>query len=164
LQKKEENMEKIRRYVIILVSSGAIAFAAACGSSGGGSSSSACTASGTCNVNITGTWSTTENVSANACGNAHTDYNTYTITQTGCNAVVVPNTGSSAGVTFNGVVNGNQICWTGSYPANGGTETINSLILTVNSSGTSFNGTASWTWSDGSNSCSGTTQVSGTKS
>ncbi len=153
-------MKTIKGYVVILVSAAAIATTGACGSSGGGSNNNACTASGTCNVNVTGTWSTTEQVSASACGSAFTDYNSYTVTQTGCNIVV--SSASGAG-PFNGAVNGSQICWTGSYPNNGGTTTITSLVLTVDSSGTSFQGTSHWTWSDGSTSCSGTTQVTGTK-
>ncbi|MCL5879080.1 MAG: hypothetical protein M1428_04710, partial [Deltaproteobacteria bacterium] len=77
-------MKTIKVYVIILVSAAAIAMTATCGSSGGGSNNNACTASGTCSVNVTGTWSTTEQVSASACGSAHTDYNSYTVSQTGC--------------------------------------------------------------------------------
>ena len=152
-------MKTIKVYVIILVSAAAIAMTATCGSSGGGSNNNACTASGTCSVNVTGTWSTTEQVSASACGSAHTDYNSYTVSQTGCNVVV---SASGAG-PFNGSVNGSQICWTGSYSQNGGTTTITSLNLTVDASGTSFQGTSHWTWSDGNTSCSGTTQVYGTK-
>ena len=152
-------MGKILGNVIMLVSTAAIALIGSCGSSGGGSNDSTCTASGICDVNVTGTWSTTEHVSASACGDAHTDYNTYTVTQTGCN-IVVSATGAGP---FHGSVNGNQICWTGSYPNNGGTSTITSLILTVDSSETSFQGTSNWSWSDGSTSCSGSTQVIGTK-
>ncbi len=142
-----------------MVMAAGIAFIGACGSSGGGGDSGSCGAAGTSCVSVAGTWSTTEQVSASSCGSAHTDYNTYTVTQTGCTLAVT----SGAG-TFNGVVNGSQICWTGSYASNGGTTTITSLSLTVDQSGNSLQGTSNWKWSSGLSSCSGSTQVTGTKS
>lgn len=153
------DMKRIRRYALAALTSGAIAFMGACGSSGGGGGSS-CKAGSTC-VTVAGTWTTTENVSASACGGASTDYGSYTVTQTTCNIVVTPASGVGQ---FTGGVNGNTICWSGSYPDSGGTTTINSLTLTVNQNGTSFQGTANWSWSGQGTSCSGSTQITGTKS
>lgn len=151
-------MKNIGDYVATLILAAAIADMGACGSSGGGGKTS-CSAGSTC-VQVAGTWTTIENVSASACGPAHTDNGQYTVAQTGCTIVVTP---AAGGGPFNGGVNGSQICWSGSYPDSGGTTTITSLTLTVGQSGTSFNGTANWSWTDGSTSCSGTTQITGTK-
>ena len=112
--------------------------------------------SGTC-VDVAGYWSTTEVVDNRDCdGNIYTEYNTYTVTQDGCNITVVPSTGG----TFSGTVNGNQVSWTGSYPAGGGTET---LTVSLTFSGDTFTGSASWTYTEGTYTCSGTTQITGTR-
>jgi hypothetical protein len=109
-------------------------------------------------VDVSGTWNTTELEDATGCGEGtYTNYNEFTITQSGCNISV------DAGVygTHSGTVNGSQITYTGSYPEEGGTTTIN-VNLTI--SGNSLNGSATWTWSDGTYSCSGSTQITGTRS
>ncbi len=138
----------------------AAALAACGGRGGGGGGGGSCTAGTTC-VNVAGTWTTTEMVDATACGNGnYTDYGTYTVTQSGssCNLTVTDATGNS----FSGAINGSQVCWSGSYPTSGGTTTIRSLMLSV--SGDSLSGTASWTWTDGSTTCSGTTRTTGVRS
>ena len=109
-------------------------------------------------VDVSGTWNTTELEDATGCDEGtYTNYNEFTITQSGCNISV------DAGVygTHSGTVNGSQITYTGSYPEEGGTTTIN-VNLTI--SGNSLNGSATWTWSDGTYSCSGSTQITGTRS
>ncbi len=152
-------MKRTGDALAVLVTAAAVAFIGACGSSGDGGTG-ACTAGSTC-AQVAGTWSTVEYVGTSACGGAYTKYNSYTVMQTACNLSVEP---VSGGGTFTGGINKNSICWTGSYLDSGGRTTINSLSLTVDPSGTSFHGTAHWTWTDGSMSCSGTTSINGTKS
>jgi hypothetical protein len=107
-------------------------------------------------VDVSGTWSTTEVVDDTGCGGIiYTEYNTYTVTQNGCNITVIPSDGGS----FSGTVSGNQINWSGSWQEGGGTVTAN-ISLTI--SGDSLSGSSSWTWSDGY-SCPGTTQITGTR-
>jgi len=130
----------------------------ACGGGGGGGGGPV--PSSTC-VDVAGTWTTTEQVNATACGQGtFIEHLTYTITQSGCTITVVP---QGTNLQFSGNVNGNQMGWSGSYPEEGGTTTINSLTVTISADGNSFSGSASWTWSDGRSSCSGTTQSTGTR-
>lgn len=131
----------------------------ACGGGGGGGGSEPALTS-TC-ADVAGTWTTTEQVNATACGEGtFTEHLTYTITQNGCTITVVP---QGTNLKFTGNVNGNKMGWSGSYPEEGGTTTINSLTVTISADGNSFSGSASWTWSDGRSSCSGTTQSTGTR-
>lgn len=124
-----------------------------CGGGGGGSSTPACT---TCS-NVAGTWSTTETVHASSCGGGTTtEYNTYTVSQNVCALTV-----TTSGLTFSGQICGNAISWSGSYPENGGTTAITSSSYTL--SGNTFTGTANWTWTGTSSSCSGYTDVTATK-
>ena len=71
--------------------------------------------------------------------------------------VQVPKDGQQA---TTGIVDGNHISWSGSYPEEGGTTTAN---INLNISGNSLNGSASWTWSGFGEVCSGTTRISGTR-
>jgi hypothetical protein len=109
-------------------------------------------------VNTAGTWYTTEHVNATACGEGYYyDYKTYVVTQNLCSITV-----AAGGSTFYGTINGNTLSWSGSYPDEGGTITL-TVSLTTNNAGDYFSGSSSWTWSDGFDSCSGTTSVTGNK-
>jgi len=110
--------------------------------------------------NVAGTWSVTEVNDESDCGggSAETQYMTYSVTQNGCN-ISVTNVTYGVG-PFTGTVDGNHISWSGSYPEDGGTTTAN---ISLNISGNSLNGSASWTWSGFGEVCSGTTQISGTR-
>lgn len=133
----------------------------ACGGGGGGGDSGGGKAPQTSCANVAGTWNTTEQVNATACGEGtYTESLTYNVSQDGCNITVAP---QGTNLIFNGTVNGNQISWSGSYPEEGGTTTITSLTLTLSSDGNTFSGSNSWTWSDGASRCSGTTNVSGSR-
>ena len=55
----------------------------------------------------------------------------------------------------------NKITYTGQIPEDGGTTTVNT-ILTPNASFETISGNSTWTWSDGADSCSGTTQITAT--
>ena len=106
---------------------------------------------------VSGTWNTTEVDDATGCGEGFTTHHEeYTITQSGCNITI---DGGLFGIET-GTVSGSQITYTGSFPDEGGTTT-GTVNLTI--SGNSLNGSSTWTWSDGTSSCSGTTTISGTK-
>jgi hypothetical protein len=141
--------------IIFVIAFGLITFV---GCSGGGDDAVAPQPQpGTC-VDVSGTWNTTEVDDATGCGEGFTTHDEeYTITQSGCNITI---DGGLFG-TASGTVNGSQITYTGSFPDEGGTTT-GTVNLTI--SGNSLNGSANWTWSDGTSSCSGTTQISGTRS
>jgi len=133
----------------------ALGLMAIVGTGGGGGGDGGTAPPGTC-VDVSGTWSTTEVVDDTGCGGTiYSEDNTYTVTQDGCNITVMPSTGGS----FSGTVSGSQINWSGSWQEGGGTVTA-TISLTI--SGNSLSGTSSWTWSDGY-SCSGTTQITGTR-
>ncbi len=103
-------------------------------------------------LDVSGTWTVTENVSG--CGETYTDSFTMTVTQDGTDLTVVTGDG-----TFSGSITGNTITWTGSYPEEGGTTTITSLSVTLDASGEGGTGTVEWSWSDGTETCSGTTAL-----
>ena len=67
----------------------------------------------------------------------------------------------SDGNSFAGTVAGNTISWTGSFPEDGGTTTIESLTLTL--TGDTLSGNSTWSWTDGSASCSGSSQISASR-
>ena len=68
---------------------------------------------------------------------------------------------TSTGNTFSGTVNGDIVEWTGSFEERAGTTTFTSLSLTV--SGSSASGNADWTWTDGTDSCNGTMQITASR-
>ena len=68
---------------------------------------------------------------------------------------------TSTGNTFSGTVNGDIVEWTGSFEERGGTTTFTSLSVTV--SGSSASGNADWTWTDGTDSCNGTMEITASR-
>jgi len=50
----------------------------------------------------------------------------------------------------------------GSFPEDGGTVTVNATLI-VSAEGDSMQGSDDWTWTDGSESCSGSDSLSGTR-
>ncbi len=128
------------------------------GTGGGGGGGTTTPSTTTC-VNVAGTWTTDSYVDATDCGGGtYWKYNNiYTVKQNGCNITVEPSTGGS----YSGTVSGNQINWTDSYPDSGGTTTSN---INITISGDNLYGSEHWDWTDGTDSCSGTTQVSGIRS
>lgn len=108
---------------------------------------------------LRGTWSVSEVVNATDCGEGI--YNDY------YNLEVISQNGSSITVSnsidqFTGTLSGNSLTWSGSYPEDGGTTSSN-VGLTVAPSCNSLSGSARWSWSNGVDSCSGTSQVSATR-
>lgn len=141
----------------ILLWMGMVVFLVAVISCGGGGDGDG-GGGGTCEE-VAGTWDMTEVVDATDCGDGtYTENITYTVTQNGCNITVVPS--SNPSLSFSGSVNNDRISWKGSWPEDGGTVTA-TIDITIN--GNSLSGSATWSWTDGSDSCSGTTQLSGTR-
>ena len=120
------------------------------GSDGDGSGGTGSGGSTTPPENFSGQWFSRTEVNAVNCGiGEFIDAQAFVITQDDVNISVL----TSLGDTFAGTVNGNIAEWTGSYDERGGTTTITDLSLVV--SGDSVSGNASWTWTDGVDSCNG---------
>ena len=64
---------------------------------------------------------------------------------------------TSTGNTFAGTVAGDLVEWAGEFDERGGTTTFTSLSVIV--AGTSGTGNAAWTWTDGTDSCNGTMEI-----
>ncbi|MEL7025331.1 MAG: fibronectin type III domain-containing protein [Pseudomonadota bacterium] len=126
-----------------------------CGGGGGGGSDSPDPQPPAVPV-VAGEWQISETL-ADDCGSSGTT-NTYvaTVTQNGSQVVV-----TYGGVSRSGTMTGNELTWSGSYPEDGGTTTVSSLIL--NFSGDSATGNATWSWTDGTQSCSGTSSITATR-
>lgn len=108
---------------------------------------------------LTGTWSISETVDATACGEGiYDDDYTAAVVQNG-NTLSV----TIGGLVFNGTISGSRVSWTGSFPEDGGTTTITSMTLTVDPAGDALSGSSTWRWTDGVDTCSGTTTVAGSK-
>jgi hypothetical protein len=106
-----------------------------------------------------GTWTTTEVIDLSGCGwPDETELGDYTVTQTDCSITVTDNNKAQS---YTGTINGNRINWTGSWPEDEGGTTTASISLTL--TGNDLSGSATWTWREGVDSCSGTTQITGTR-
>ncbi len=109
---------------------------------------------------IAGQWQITETITnaSGVCAGEIGTTETYTIhvAQNGSALTV----SAPAGV-FSGTMNGNNISWTGSYPEQGGTTTITSMTVTVTGPPYMLNGSSTWTWTDGTTTCQGTTDIRG---
>jgi hypothetical protein len=118
---------------------------------GKGAGNSSCT-------DLTSLWSVTETGITTTCeiGNDIL-HMSYAIVQDGCGLVA----SDDAGGTFTGTGTGNSYSVSGSRPDEVGVTQVTSAQLTVSADGSSLSGSAFWTWSDGSYSCSGTSSLSG---
>lgn len=144
------SLSRLLRILLLLLATGSLL---ACGGSDDDDNDGGSSTPG----NFAGTWSISEVVDASDCGEGiYTTTYSITVTQSGSSISVVTPVG-----TFSGTVSGNSLSWTGSYPEDGGTTTIDSL--TGNLSGSTISGTSSWSWTDGAFSCSGTTTWTGTR-
>jgi hypothetical protein len=106
---------------------------------------------------ISGTWEITEVIDSTLCGiPQYSRILTIPTTQNGCEVTIH----SFSGIKTDTLKN-NSITWTGSYPENGGTVT-GTYNLTVD--GDTLEGSSTWTMTDGVLTCSGTSQLTGTRS
>jgi len=110
---------------------------------------------------LKGIWSVSEEIDNRSCTNsANLEYDNYSLSVASSvdNSVTV----SDNKGTYTGALNGNILSWKGSYPNDGGI--VQALVnLTITSSCNSLAGSASWSWSDGVTSCSGTTKISASR-
>jgi hypothetical protein len=112
----------------------------------------------TTTLDIAGTWTITENVDGTDCGDGtYTDTYDLSVSQNGSSITV-----GIGGLTFSGTLNGSNLTWSGSFPEDGGTTSVN-ITATVASSGDSLSGSSTWGWSDGVESCAGTSTFTGVK-
>ena len=105
-------------------------------------------------ADVAGTWfSRTENNAVNCGDGVFIDGQAIVITQNDSAITLLTSTGN----TFSGTVNGDIIEWTGDFEERGGTTTFTSLSVMV--SGNSASGNAAWTWTDPTDSCNGTMDI-----
>ncbi|HHJ35282.1 MAG TPA: hypothetical protein ENJ87_05920 [Gammaproteobacteria bacterium] len=109
---------------------------------------------------MSGSWqiSSSDSSSTPACDGVSVVL-TATIVQSG-NDLMLTGLGSNS---LNGSISGDQMTWAGSYPEDGGTTTISTSTSTITSDCNQFTGNDSWSWSDGTFSCSGTSQFTATR-
>ena len=108
-------------------------------------------------LNLTGTWTVNAHVNATDCGEGITiETDTYSITQTGTALQVQ----DSAGNTFSGNLNGQQLQWSGSYPEDGGITSL-SITATISGDGNSLTGGSTFNFSSGSFNCAGSSAFTG---
>ncbi len=106
-------------------------------------------------MDVAGVWfSRTENNAVNCGIGELVDAKTISITQDQDWVTLL----TSSGDIFSGRVDGDIIEWTGSYPENGGMTTYTSASLVVSADAAA--GNAAWTWTDGTDSCNGTMDIS----
>ena len=135
-----------------------LGFVAAC-SGGDGEGDGDGNRNGGAPADIAGVWTITETYLTDSCeGPGGSDTYRVTVTQTG-NAVTLM---FDDGTTYDGTINGNTLTWSGSYPEEGGTTTVSGEFI-VSADERSLQGSDSWTWTDGSTTCSGTDSFTGTR-
>jgi len=156
---KKDTFINLRYFCIIfIIVFGLIAFVACGGGGGDGGSPPQPQPLVTTCEDVSGTWHTEEVNDQRSCGEGIVTKNLeYTVTQSGCNITV---DAGKYGI-HSGTVNGNKIKYTGSYPEDGGGTTSINDNLTI--SNNSLTGSTTWTWREGNESCSGTTQITGTR-
>lgn len=132
------------------------------GSSGGGSSGSSSGSSATCD-NINGTWAGSDNVDASSCGQGtYSDSGSMVITQAAGSCSLSISYYDLG--TWPGSVSGSSLTFSGSYPKDNGTVTLDNVDLTISQDLTTISGTITWSYTGPTKSCSGSTTISGTKS
>ncbi|MFZ5571797.1 MAG: hypothetical protein ACOZF0_15460 [Thermodesulfobacteriota bacterium] len=109
---------------------------------------------------ITGIWDSEETVSGNCAGEQYpfTIYDTYQVEQSGSSLTVRI---QSKSAEVSGTINGNWITWKGSFPADGGTLSIDFSGTLVSEN--RISGTATWEWAGNGTSCNGTTQITASR-
>lgn len=104
---------------------------------------------------VAGEWTITETMGPNDCGATRGESWDYQIQvqQSGASVTVYSPTG-----THQGEFAGDELSWAGEWEQDGGTVLT---VISVTATDTRLHGTAEWIWLGGSNTCSGTTNVSG---
>ncbi len=110
-------------------------------------------------ANLTGTWRVSEVDNSN-CGGDGSITGNWEVTDTGRSVTL---RSGSRNITLSGTHVGDRLNLQGSFPEDGGTTTVTSSNITVGPTGNTISGTETWRWSDGFESCSGTTTISGSR-
>jgi hypothetical protein len=114
------------------------------------------TSSSTGSVPIAGTWSVSENVDGTECGEGnYIDSYDASVSVTGSRAIV-----SAGNITRAGTISSNSLTFSTNYPEEGGVTTTSGNITFQ---GATMSGSSTWSFTDGTDSCSGTSQISGSK-
>jgi len=121
---------------------------AACGGDGGECAEPA--------ADTTGEWQMTATPIEDTCGGSLTPYTFPVAIMQDGNAL----TGQTPEGAMTGTICGNQIRMSGSWTEGSVAQTVN-LELTISADGNSVEGSDSWTWTDGVESCSGSESLSG---
>jgi predicted outer membrane repeat protein len=106
---------------------------------------------------VAGVWRMNSTVVIDDCGERENQTFRMAITRNGNGLTAV-----TPELEFNGTICGNQIRMSGSFPEDEGTVTVNAT-LDVSADGQSMEGSDTWTWTDGFESCSGSDSLSGTR-
>ncbi len=123
-----------------------------CGGGGGGGGGTP-----PANANVAGSWDIEEKVREDCGGETTTHKDTYVaeISQRENELTVVTDV-----TTLHGTLKNRQFEWSGSYTEGGGTTT-SKLKATVADDELTFSGQSTWSWTDGRETCTGTTEVTG---
>jgi hypothetical protein len=105
---------------------------------------------------ISGTWMIYEYSGNNTCGEPSGIFvDSYPAEITYSGQIILDDN------TFYGTIAGNTVTWSGShnFPDDGGTITITNFRLTTSTDGYSAEGYVNWSWTDGFDTCSGTSNI-----
>lgn len=141
-----------------------VVFLTACGSDSDGGNSSEDNANSdnsAAQVDLTGVWQVEETITGNCSGEdyPYTKISVYTGSQQG-NTITLCD--QLEGTTMTGTLNGYTLSFTTTIPDGSGELTI-SFTGTCTSDGASFSGTGEWTYAESGYTCSGTSQLTGSK-
>ena len=107
---------------------------------------------------VAGNWAVSFSDDATGCGEGITTGTVNLLIAQNGNALTV----TGGGIVFTGTLNGTEATWSGSYPEDGGT-TSEQFTVTFANNNTTLSGGSTWTWTDGTDSCSGTSTITGSK-
>lgn len=107
---------------------------------------------------VAGNWSVNGTDDATNCGEGVTSFSVNVRIEQSGNTLTV----TISGEEYTGTLSGSQGTWSGSYPDDGGT-TAEQYTVTFANNNTTLTGGSTWSWTDGVTSCTGSTQVTGSK-
>jgi hypothetical protein len=112
-------------------------------------------------ADLTGSWLVNQTISGNCPGENYpiTRMDIYAIRQSGNDLQI---TTASSGESFAGIISANNLSWEMTVPEDDGELSFN-FTGTVADNGQSVSGQATWTWSMGNLSCSGTADITAVK-
>ena len=105
-----------------------------------------------------GNWTLSFSDDASDCGEGITTGTATILIELNGNVLIV----TADGIVFTGTLSGTDATWTGSYDEDGGTTTEQFEVTFANNNAT-LSGGSTWTWTDGTTSCSGSSTITGSK-